>query len=169
MRHLTLSLLLLLSFCLPARAQPQFGADTVVMSGFIGHPLQFVRGATPSIALKSGPAHQLRNGKGEVKKTIPAFKGYLLKDILEKAEPVMPEHKEQGKYIVVVTASDGYTVVFSYNELVNGPAGNGAWLIPVSGMDQLKSDGPFVLICASDTVSAPRYVKWVKSIELRKI
>lgn len=156
----------------PLNAQPvvaMTGADTIRVAGLVAHPFGISSRDAAGLSLHDAPAHEMRNRKGELKKSFPAAKAYLLKDLIGKAEPVTGEHKEQGKFIVVVTAVDGYTVVFSYGELIYGAAADKTWLMPVSSNEKLRGDGPFVLLSMSDKVSAPRYVKWVKSIELRKI
>ena len=109
----------------------------------------------------------MANGKGELKQHINSFNGILLKDIVTKAD-VQMDHKEQGKYFIVITATDGYQVIFSYDELMYGPASTGAYLATEMNGKTIEN-GPFVVFTTSDKVSAPRHVKLVRSIDVRKI
>lgn len=97
------------------------------------------------------------------------FKGILLKDILDSAKVELPFKKARGEFIVYITATDGYKVVFAYNELYYGPAALNTWLVFQKNGKDLLSDGRFVLHCVSDPVSGPRHVKWVKSIEIKRV
>ncbi len=97
------------------------------------------------------------------------FTGYLLKDILRLAKPRQKDRHDWKKMIVVATAFDNYTVLFSYSELVNTPVGNHVIVyfekdgVPID----LDSDG-FGLISASDTRTGPRHVKVLTEITLTK-
>lgn len=148
-----------------ARAQR---ADTVFVTGMIETPLVLSMSDFAGLRLKDPGIQQVVNDKGEVKKKLKGLSGILLKDVIAQAKVKMDTKKEQGKYLVVITATDGYQAVFAYNELIYGPAADATWLL--MGNDSvMNEDGPFSVFCASDKVTGPRYIKWVKNIEVRKI
>ena len=172
MRQKILVPLILLLISINVQAQkgkeaPPYKSDTVFVTGLIKRPMALTLKNTEGLLLKSVENYDMLNGKEEVTQHISSFKGMLLKDIIAKAD-VQMDHQEQGKYFVVLTATDGYQVIFSYDELMYGPAATGAYLateIDGKGID----NGPFVVFTQNDKVSAPRHVKWMRSIEVRKI
>lgn len=98
------------------------------------------------------------------------FKGLLLKDIIIAADVTLDKanKKERGTYYVLVTASDGYKVIFTYNELMVAASGNNTFLLFEENGKPIMDDGRFVVMCTSDIITGARHVKWVKSIEVRK-
>ena len=98
------------------------------------------------------------------------LKGVLLRDILEKAVIKAPEHNDVKKMAVVATASDGYKVVFSWSELFNSPLGDGVIVFfEKDGQPLADDEGRIALISGKDIRTGPRHVKWLQSIEVRKI
>ncbi len=98
------------------------------------------------------------------------LKGVLLRDILEQAVIKAPEHNDVKKMVVVATASDGYKVVFSWSELFNSPLGEGVIVFfEKDGQPLADNEGRIALVSAKDIRSGPRHIKWLQSIEVRKI
>jgi len=151
----------------PALAQhhhddmPVTGSDTVRVAGLVKQGFAISKGRLAGL--------NVRTTDTTGAKTEQNFKGVLLKDIILKAGVDMPEHKDQGRYLVVVTAVDGYTATFAYNEIMLAAAAEHAYLVWNEKGEDLKKDGPFALAVYSDSKRGPRHVKWVRSIEIRKI
>jgi DMSO/TMAO reductase YedYZ molybdopterin-dependent catalytic subunit len=137
------------------------GSDTVRVLGLVKQVFAISKSQLAGLNVRT------RDTAGA--KTEASFKGILVKDIILKAGVDMPEHKDQGKYLVVVTAVDGYMASFAYNEIMLAAAGEHAFLVWNENGEDLKQDGPFALEVYSDSKRGPRHVKWVKSIEVRKI
>lgn len=98
------------------------------------------------------------------------LKGVLLKDILEKATVVTKEHNDVKKMVLIATASDGYKVVFSWTEVFNSSLGDGVIVFfEKEGLPLADDEGRIALISTKDTRTGPRHVKWLQSIEVRKI
>ena len=71
---------------------------------------------------------------------------------------------------VLAIASDGYTVVFSWSEIFNSPVGDGILVFfEKDGVPLGDDEGRIALISAKDIRTGPRHVKWLQSIEVRKI
>ncbi len=96
------------------------------------------------------------------------WKGVLLRDLIDKAEVELPYKKARGEYYVLVSAGDGYKVIFAWNELYSGPAGNNTWLFFEKDGKPIEDTGRFVLHCTSDLVQGPRHVKWVNEILIKR-
>jgi DMSO/TMAO reductase YedYZ molybdopterin-dependent catalytic subunit len=106
---------------------------------------------------------------GEVKREIGELKGVLLREILEKAGIKIASPKERGKLYIVVKATDGYTTLFAHNELFNNPTGDNVLLVFEEDKKALEKDGAVVLITTNDKITGPRHVKWVQSIEVKRL
>ena len=149
--------------------KPVVHADTVWVKGLVDTPVAIcMKNITgfPVAEVKSIP---ITEPDGTVKHVMPSFKGVLLTDILKKAGVTMEQQKDRGKYYVLVRATDGYTVLFAWNELQYGPAGRGTYLIFEEDGNPIHDAGPFVLTCTTDNATGPRHVRWVQSITVGKI
>lgn len=142
-------------------------SDTVFVKGLVQKPIAISAKDLQGIAATPLTGQKLINASGETKRTLGPVKGLLLRDVVRKAE-IDLRNKERGKYIVVVTSVDSMQVVFAYNELIFGPAADHAYLLILENRTD-SADGPFAVICSSDIATVPRYLKWVRSIEVRKI
>ena len=98
------------------------------------------------------------------------LKGVLLRDILEKAAIQAPGHNDVKKMAIIAGASDGYKVVFSWNEIFNSPIGDGVIVFfEKDGFPLADDEGRIALVSTKDLRTGPRHVKWLQSIEVRKI
>ena len=61
------------------------------------------------------------------------------------------------------------STAFSYHEVLNNPLGNDVLLLIEENGQPIAQDGDVVLISLSDYVTGNRHVKWLSSIELRKL
>ena len=107
---------------------------------------------------------------GATTSTIDSLKGVLLRDVLEKAAVVSKEHNDVKKMAVIATATDGYSVVFSWSEIFNSPVGDGVVVFfEKNGRPLDEEEGRIALISAKDLRTGPRHVKWLTRIDVRKI
>jgi hypothetical protein len=97
-------------------------------------------------------------------------KGVRLRDILDQAKIVTQDHNDVKKMVIIATASDGYKAVFSWNELFNSSSGDGALVyFEKDGKPLGDDEGRIAMISSKDTRTGPRHVKWLQSIEVKKI
>ena len=97
------------------------------------------------------------------------YRGALLRDVLAAAKPVESEPRELRRSYVVVTAKDGYAVVFSWAELFISPAGETVLVaFERDGKPLRAGEGPLAVVASADT-SAARHVKWLETIELHAV
>jgi DMSO/TMAO reductase YedYZ molybdopterin-dependent catalytic subunit len=95
------------------------------------------------------------------------YTGCLLRDVLAAAKLTEKAPRDLRKSYVVVSASDGYQVVFSWAELFIAPAGDSVLVAYArDGAPLGESEGPIALIAATDK-SPVRHVKWLQTIQVK--
>src|SRR5687768_6982036 len=124
MKNFFLCLLLLLPPML--RAQKQVApTDSIIISG------EVTKGGVVRMAdLKKLPERiigdlVLVNAKGESRGTARGLKGVLLKEVLSAAVRFNTTNPaDWSRFYFVLVASDGFTALYSWNELFNSPTGD---------------------------------------------
>jgi len=115
------------------------------------------------------PDQIIYNHKGEVKDTLRNLKGVWLKTVLASVELVYEKPKELNEFYFVCTASDGYKVVFSWNEIYNSESGNKFFFITeMNGKPIQDTEERIALIATSDLQSGRRYIKALGKIEVKR-
>ena len=110
------------------------------------------------------------NHKGEVKDTLKNLKGIPLKSVLSSIEFVYDKPKQLNEFYFVFIASDGYKVVFSWNEIYNTETGNSFYIATEMDGKKLKDlDQRIVFISTGDLKSGRRYIKGLERIEVRQV
>ena len=109
-------------------------------------------------------------GSGEMKEAQKSYKGVKLTELLDKAKIKIDAKHDQNKIYIVAKASDGYEVVFSYQELYNTPIGAKVIVFYEKDAKELSdNEGKIALVSADDIKTGPRHIKWLKSVEVYKI
>ena len=120
----------------------------------------------PQVALKD---QIIYNHKGEVKDTIKNLKGVLLTTVLENTVLLHDKPKDLSEFYFVCVASDGYKVVFSWNELYNTDIGKSVYLLTqIDGKPLKDIEQRMVLLSVADFKSGRRYVKSLDRIEVKR-
>jgi hypothetical protein len=107
----------------------------------------------------------IANHKGEVKGTAKGMKGVLLRDVLQDISLDTENPKLFSEYYYVCTASDGYKVVYSWNELFNTTIGNSVYIVLEKDHKALEgSEDNILMISTLDQRTGRRYVKNLQTI-----
>lgn len=110
------------------------------------------------------------NHEGQVKDTLNNIKGVALKYFLKEVKFKYEKPKELNEFYFVFTASDGYRVVFSWNEIYNSESGKSFYIITeMKGKSMLEMDQRIAFLSSKDLKSGRRYIKCLESIEVKKI
>lgn len=151
----------------PARAvaaDATAGSPTVTIGGNVEQAL-----VLSVDDLKRLPVHTVQTPAGEGARAAAqrTYTGALLADVIRAAKPVERRPRELRASYVLVTATDGYRVVFSWAELFTSAFGKTTVIAyERDGAALSPAEGPLAVVAASDT-GAARHVKWLQSIELR--
>lgn len=110
------------------------------------------------------------NHKGEIKDTIKNIQGVLLKTILNQTEYQYEKLKNLNEFYFVFIASDGYKVVFSWNEIYNTETGNNFYIITyMDGKKLMNMAQRILFISTADLKTGRRYIKGLERIEVKQI
>jgi len=107
----------------------------------------------------------ITNHLGEKKSEAKELKGILLKDILQTVEIKAESPKVLSEYYFVFIASDGYKVVYSWNELFNTSVGESVYIITEkNGKPISEMDDSILAVSTKDSKTGRRNVKGLASI-----
>ena len=106
-------------------------------------------------------------GEGDPVGRIESCRGVLLENVIGRAAVLKEDHNDTKKMFIVVSASDGYKAVFSWQEIFNTQIGGGVMvLIEKNGKPLSAATGGLELISLQDFFSGPRYVRNLETIEV---
>lgn len=112
----------------------------------------------------------ITNHSGEKKSDAKGLKGILLKEILQTVEIKSESPKVLSEYYFVFTASDGYRVVYSWNELFNTSVGESVYLITEkNGKSITEMDDSILVVSTKDFKTGRRNVKGLSSIAVMRV
>ncbi len=141
--------------------------NAVTVTGRVKHPL-----ILPISELCKMDAEDIQDlpiicGSGDPKGRIANGKGVLLENVIRMAEVIKDEDNDTKKMLIIASASDGYKVVFSWQEIFNTPTGGGVMiLVEKNGKSLCAGQGHPELISTQDYFTGSRYVKGVEKIEI---
>ncbi|MCW5911833.1 MAG: hypothetical protein KIT62_12200 [Cyclobacteriaceae bacterium] len=111
----------------------------------------------------------ITNHLGEKRSEQKKLKGILLRDVLEKVEIKSESPKELSAYYIVCKANDDYTIIYSWNELFNNPAGESVYLVTSKdGVAAKDLDESILMISPRDYKTGRRYLKGLAAVEIRR-
>ena len=103
------------------------------------------------------------------KSSIKNIKGVALKEVLGKVEINETSPKKLSEYYLVCTATDGYKVVFSWNEVFNSKSENNILILTAFDTDPAKAEkGNIAMIVTTDVATGRRFVKGLNKISILK-
>ena len=118
-------------------------------------------------------------GKGDIplvcesgadKGVLKQIRGIPLKTLLDKAQLDIRHPLDARRMVVVAKGTDGYRVVYSWGELFNSPEGDQVLVyVEREGQPLGADEGRFALVPMHDLRTGARQVKWLESIEVRRI
>ncbi len=111
----------------------------------------------------------ITNHLGEKKSEAKSLKGVLLKDVLTSVEISAESAKVLSEYYFICKANDGYTVVYSWNEIFNTAVGDSAYIVTEKdGKAASSMDDAILMISPKDFKTGRRHIKSLTTIEVRR-
>lgn len=111
----------------------------------------------------------ITNHLGTVKGIAKNMKGVLLKELLDSNCFAEPVPRKLSEFYITCIASDGYKVVFSWNELFNTETGNHTFIVTEKEGKQLSGmDERILLVVPTDQKTGRRFVKGVNKIVISR-
>jgi len=110
------------------------------------------------------------NHLGVTKSTVKGLKGILIKELLTDLKFKAESPKIMSEFYLTFIASDGYKVVYSWNEIFNDPTGDHIYLvtekenIPISTMEDR-----ILIITTSDFKTGQRHIKGLDKILVGRV
>jgi len=143
------------------------GDDRVRVTGRVARPL--ILGMEELRAMDHEEIADLHIicGDGHPKGHLQNCKGVLLENVLRMAEVLREEDNDTKRMYIVVTAEDGFKVVFSWQEIMNTSVGGGVMILfERKGQSLDGAHGGPELISGEDYYTGSRYVKGLRTIEV---
>jgi hypothetical protein len=168
MRYWYLFFFILISSKLPA--QDITSTQSFLITGRVKAPVKI--SGTDLLTVTSVNIGNLviTNHMGEERGTAKSLKGVLLKDILQKIEIDAENPKVLSEYYFVCKASDGYAVVFSWNEIFNTATGDNVYIITEKeGKSWNNLPESLLMISTKDFKTGRRHVKSLATIEVSRV
>ncbi|HEU5289221.1 MAG TPA: hypothetical protein VFU05_01180 [Cyclobacteriaceae bacterium] len=161
--------LLIFSYLISQGQNKINSTDAFTVSGKIKKEITVTLKDLQTIESKSIPDVVITNHLGEPKGASKNLKGILLKDALGKIEFDAESPKVLSEFYMVFTASDGYKVVFSWNEIFNTATGDNVYLITSKDGKELKDmDDRILVISTTDFKTGRRNVKGLAKIVVER-
>ncbi|MEP7196370.1 MAG: molybdopterin-binding protein [Saprospiraceae bacterium] len=110
------------------------------------------------------------NHSGEIKDTLDKLIGIRLSSVLSLVDLIYDKPKLLNEFYFVFTASDGYKVVFSWNEIYNSQISDKFFIITEMGGKQLVDLSQRIMFMSTgDIKNGRRYIKGLKTIEVKRV
>ncbi len=111
----------------------------------------------------------ITNHLGEKKSESKGLKGVLMKEILQSAEIKSENPKVLSEFYFVLIASDGYKVVYSWNELFNTAVGESVYVVTEkNGKLITEMDDSILVVSTKDLKTGRRNLKALSSIVIMR-
>lgn len=144
--------------------------DSLKVTGKIKNPTVFTLADLDTFAKTAIKDQIIYNQNGEIKDTLTGMTGIPIKTLLRSILYVYDKPKFLNEFYFVFVASDGYRVVFSWNEIYNTETGNNFFIVTEMEGQKLKDLGQRILfISIADLKTGRRYIKGLERIEVRQL
>jgi len=144
--------------------------EQFIITGKIKTELKFTLKDLSAYEAKTLKDVVLTNHLGEVKGNVQNIKGVPMKPLLDKIEFLTDKPKDLSQFYLIFVASDGYKVVYSWNELFNTETGNNLYIITEKDGKKLNElEDRILTITTTDFKTGRRYVKALEKIIVGRV
>lgn len=144
--------------------------DSFKVTGKVANPTTFTLAEIDTFSRMVIKDQIIYNHKGEVKDTLTGLSGVPLKALLASIRFIYDKPRDLNEFYFVFKASDGYKVVFSWNEIYNTESGNNFFIVTELEGKKLKElNQRIMFISTADLKTGRRYIKGLEKIEVRQV
>jgi hypothetical protein len=145
-------------------------SDTLFIKGKVTNPSFHLPQQMEGKGKVEVPQVVITNHKSEVKDTLHHLRGIPLRDFLSSVQFEVEKPRDLNTFILKLTATDGYLVTFSWNEVFNSACAADILLITErEGVPLSQLEERFILLCPSDMNTGRRYIKGLRTIEVVRV
>lgn len=120
----------------------------------------------PTVAIDS---IGITNHLGERKSSLDKITVVPLKIFLDKVEIEVETPKQLSEFYFVFVATDGYKVVFSWNEIFNNPLGQEVYIVCSRDGRKIENlNSRIAIFSKTDMMTGRRYVKGLQKIIVKR-
>ena len=127
--------------------------------------------------LKKYPTQKAGKGKlniyshdGTLRSTLKGLEGIPIKALFKKVEFVVDSPKDLSQFYLVFEATDGYQVVYSWNEIFNTSVGDQVYVLTkADGMALDAMEQRIATVSMSDGRTGRRYLKGFTKITVKRL
>ena len=170
MKKLFATLYLQLIFTVAFTQETVKPTDAITITGLVEKPITIT---FPDIAKEKAVSienFKVANHLGEFKKEYRNIKAVPLLPFLEKVVITISSPKVLSECYLVFRCSDGYSVVYSWNEIFNTEIGKSIFVITESDNKKLSESSDRILVISTlDFKTGRRHLKGLSSIEIKRI
>lgn len=167
MKQILLPVIILIHSALLAQKAP---TETINITGEVERDVTITVADIRKLESMALPDLPVTSHTGELHGTAKGLRGVSLKLLLERVTIKSKSPKDLSELFFILEASDGYRVVYSWNELYNSPAGDHVWVIVEKEGKTLGDMPEQILVVAQDDIrTGRRYIKSLAKITVRRI
>lgn len=142
----------------------------VVVSGTIKSEVTITLGDLRAFPQKSIGDVKIINYRGESKSTFKKVKGIPVVELLKDLKFDVDNERVLSEFYIIFEASDGYRVVFSWNEIFNSDVGKNVFIVTQKNGKSFENiEERLVLLAPRDYRTGRRYVKNLAKIIAKRI
>ncbi len=153
-------------------AQKQIAStDSVLLSGDVAAPGVIRLADAKQYKQISIGDLTLINARNERKGRVKNLRGVRLKDLILAAVRFrVAQPSELSRFYITLVATDGFTALYSWNELFNSPTGDHTFLITAKDGKEMTGQADRILtLTTTDRQTGRRYVKGLQQIVVSRI
>lgn len=161
--------LLLLILCFWGQTQ-NLSTDRFVISGEVKTEKIVTIDSLQAFTEKEIDDVVITNHLGEKKGEAKSLKGILIKDVLSTIAFNAESPKVLSEFYITFIASDGYKIVYSWNELFNSPTGDHVFILTAKeGKPAQEMNERILIISPTDYKTGRRYLKGLQKIIVGRV
>lgn len=162
--------LLLCGYHLAAAQEQIQPTNQLTITGEVKQELVYTLADLDTFATRKLQNLPITNHTGELRGTMKRLRGIPVKEMLKLVEYTAESPKVLSEFYFTFVASDGYQVVYSWNELFNAATGEQVYILTQKDGQGLRDmDERIAVVCMTDVRTGRRYVKGLEQIVVGRV